>query len=400
MPHAQQIAGAQAELDRLLSPFVAPDPADRTVWDAPVRSTDAAFRNKAKMVVTGTANAPILGIQGQGGGDHRSGPDPLLGTADLSDCPLYPPGVEAILTQVRALIRRAQVPPYDVARRRGEIKNVLVTVAPDGTAMLRLVLRGDRALERIREHLPTLLAACPEVRVVTANLHPDHAATLEGDTEIHLAGAEAIDLPMGPVTLRARPRSFLQTNTEVAGHLYAQVGAWIDAIETERGARDTPLRVWDLYCGVGGFALTAARPVGAADPREVTGVEISEQAIVSARESAGRADLDARFHAADATAWAIEQARRTGPPDVVVVNPPRRGIGPELAAWIEASGVLDVVYSSCNPRTLATDLAAMPSLRIVRGRLVDMFPHTRHDEVVVRLRRTAADAPPTERSTP
>jgi len=69
------------------------------------------------------------------------------------------------------------------------------------------------------------------------------------------------------------------------------------------------------------------------------------------------------------------------------VNPPRRGLGRELAGWLERSGVQDVIYSSCNPSTLATDLAAMPSLHVVDGRYVDMFPHTAHAEVIVRLRR-------------
>ncbi len=72
-----------------------------------------------------------------------------------------------------------------------------------------------------------------------------------------------------------------------------------------------------------------------------------------------------------------------------MVNPPRRGLGPELAGWLERSGVRDVLYSSCNPASLADDLATMPSLRIVAGRYVDMFPHTEHAEVIVRLRRIA-----------
>ncbi|WP_316249118.1 hypothetical protein [Brachybacterium sp. Z12] len=72
----------------------------------------------------------------------------------------------------------------------------------------------------------------------------------------------------------------------------------------------------------------------------------------------------------------------------MIVNPPRRGLGPRLAAWLEGSGVRDVLYSSCNPTTLAADLEAMPSLRITAGRFVDMFPHTEHAEVIVRLRRT------------
>jgi 23S rRNA (uracil747-C5)-methyltransferase len=81
-------------------------------------------------------------------------------------------------------------------------------------------------------------------------------------------------------------------------------------------------------------------------------------------------------------------------PDLLIVNPPRRGLGRQLADWIEASGISDVVYSSCNPQTLARDLAAMGSYRIVEARLLDMFPHTAHAEVVVRLVRTDADAGP------
>ncbi len=383
MPHERQVREARGAVEELLAPFMA----DGAGWDAPVTSTEAGFRNKAKMVVTGTANEPVLGVQGQGGARARSDADPLLGTADLADCPLYPPGVERLLEGARALIRRAQVPPYDVARRRGEIKNVIVTTTPDGRMMLRLVLRTDAALGRLTEHLPALLSAHPEVALVSANLHPEHAATLEGEVEIPLAGDAFLPLTMGPVTLHARPRSFLQTNTAVAGELYAQVGAWVDAIDDGRGDGAPALRLWDLYCGVGGFAMTCARPLGAARHREVTGVEVSEQAIVSAREAAAAAGLDASFHADDATAWAIARAEEDGAPDVVIVNPPRRGIGPRLAAWIEDSRVPDVIYSSCNPATLAADLATMASCRIERGRLIDMFPHTRHDEVVVHLRR-------------
>jgi 23S rRNA (uracil747-C5)-methyltransferase len=187
-----------------------------------------------------------------------------------------------------------------------------------------------------------------------------------------------LHIDMGSVVLRARPQSFLQTNTDIARRLYEQVAEWVD-----EGPATT---VWDLYCGVGGFALHCARP-----GRTVVGVESSEQAVVSARESAvTRAGADAagaarvEFVAADATAWVAGRVA----PDVVIVNPPRRGIGADLAAWIESSGVRRVVYSSCHAVTLAKDLAAMPSLVPVRGRLLDMFPHTEHFEAVVLLERS------------
>lgn len=415
IPRDRQIRSGRERIEQLLAPYVAPragggpaDAAPSAVWSPPISGAESGFRSRARMAVSGTAQHPVLGLPGQAEG------------ADLSDCPLYPEGVEQVLRAATALIRRAQVPPYDVAKRRGEIKNVLVTASPEGEHALRLVLRSQRALPRIREHLPRLLEQDPSVVMVTANIHPEHTTRLEGPEEIHLAGAASLPLRTGDVTLRARPQSFLQTNTEVAGELYRQGAAWARDIAAERTAAQhdaDPLRVWDLYCGLGGFALHLARALPGA---EVTGVEVSAQAIDGAREAAqdlaaagpGRgsgpagaaaqdpATPDAatiatsgtsvppRFLAADATAWAIEQAAGpVGSPDLVVVNPPRRGIGPELAEWLEASGVRDVLYSSCNPATLATDLARMPSLEIRAGRYVDMFPHTEHAEVIVRLQR-------------
>ncbi|HLQ80656.1 MAG TPA: 23S rRNA (uracil(747)-C(5))-methyltransferase RlmC [Brachybacterium sp.] len=367
LPRPRQLAEGRERVEHLLGPFLAPG----TQWGPPIVGAEAGFRARGKMAVGGTAQEPVLTLPGQSAG------------TDLCDCPLYPPGVEAVLDGAKALIRRAQVPPYDVARRRGEIKNVLVTASPEGEHLLRLVLRGEKALGRIREHLPALLEAHPSVVAVTANLHPDHTTAVEGAREIHLAGASSIAIRTGDVTLFSRPQSFLQTNTEVAGQLYRQAAAWAAEIAEQLGGSP---RIWDLYCGLGGFALHMARALPRA---RLTGVEVSAQAIEGAREAATAAGIDnADFLAADATAWAVAEADgQQGPPDAVVVNPPRRGLGGELAGWIERSGVRDVIYSSCNPTTLAADLEAMPSLRVVAGRYVDMFPHTAHAEVIVRLRR-------------
>ncbi|MFL6062037.1 MAG: methyltransferase domain-containing protein, partial [Marmoricola sp.] len=137
--------------------------------------------------------------------------------------------------------------------------------------------------------------------------------------------------------------------------------------------------VWDLYCGVGGFALNLAAP-----GRSVTGVETSAEAVASARTAADRLGVEALFVAADATDWALGQRDA---PDLVVVNPPRRGIGEELAGWLDGSRAEYVLYSSCNPETLARDLAAMPGFAAVGARVFDMFPHTDHVEVLTLLRR-------------
>ena len=130
---------------------------------------------------------------------------------------------------------------------------------------------------------------------------------------------------------------------------------------------------------MGGFALHLAGP-----GREVLGVEVSADAIAAARATSTEIGVAAEFVAADATAYALDS---DAVPDLVVVNPPRRGIGPDLAGWLETSGVRHVVYSSCNAESLARDLALMPSLRPVEARVLDMFPHTTHYEVMVLLAR-------------
>ena len=139
-----------------------------------------------------------------------------------------------------------------------------------------------------------------------------------------------------------------------------------------------PEDAWDLYSGVGGFALHLAG--GGTD---VTGIETSVEAVASAELSRTDAALSrVRFAAGDATAFALSAPSA---PDLVVVNPPRRGIGAELAGWLERSGAAHVLYSSCNAASLAKDLAAMPSLRPVKARVFDMFPQTTHFEVMVLL---------------
>ena len=332
---------------------------DAPVWLPTVAGPDAGFRNKAKMAVGGTVGAPTLGIL-----------DRDLAGIDLHDCGLHSDGLRAALGVIASWISSAALVPYDVAARRGELKHVLLTESPDGELMLRLVMRSTALEARVRSRLPALQEALPALRVVTVNVQPEHKAVLEGEREIVLTPESTMPMRLATGrTLWLGPRSFFQTNTRVAEALYEQARTWVDDLPDVRTA-------WDLYCGVGGFALHLTDPT-----RAVVGVEASVEAVRAALD-AGVAG--ATFVAADATQWALEQPTV---PDLVVVNPPRRGIGGELAGWLESSAVRHVVYSSCNAESLARDLAAMPSLRPVEARVLDMFPHTTHYEVMVLLSR-------------
>jgi 23S rRNA (uracil747-C5)-methyltransferase len=354
--YAEQLADKQRTVEGLV------DRHSTTVWLPPVASAQLGVRNKAKMVVSGTVGRPTLGILGPAGAG-----------VDLRDCPLHTPGIQAALPVLAEFVTRAALAPYDVAARRGELKYLLVTESPGGELMVRFVLRSQEPVARIRKHLPALLDRLPRVAVATVNLQPEHKAVLEGEHEIALTQQESLRMRVGGLDLHLRPQSFFQTNTAMAAELYRLARAWV--------AEVAPRTVWDLYCGVGGFALGLAEP-----GREVTGIEISREAVAGAERTRDEAGLTGvRFEAGDATAYAL--GHRGPSPDLVVVNPPRRGLGAELSGWLEDSGVRHVLYSSCNAETLARDLAAMPSLGAARGQLLDMFPNTAHYEVLVLLER-------------
>ena len=348
IPRPQQLSDKEAHARSLV-----PAP----TWLPTVAGPDAGFRNKAKMAVGGTAAAPTLGILDRA---HQG--------VDLRDCGLHSPGLTGALEVVAAFVTRADLSPYDVSQRSGELKHVLLTESPDGELMLRLVVRSTADESRIRKHLPWLLSELPHLRVVSLNVQPSHAAVLEGEREIVLTPQSSLPMRLEGLDLALRPQGFFQTNTDVAAALYAQAREWASALE--------PASVWDLYCGVGGFALACTAP-----GRSITGVELSAEAVAAASATA---PSGVSFVAGDATEWALAQPTA---PELVIVNPPRRGIGPVLSGWLETSDTAHVIYSSCNASTLADDLSRMPSLRPLEARVLDMFPHTTHYEVIVLLAR-------------
>ena len=371
VPYAAQLADKQSRCEHVLAPA-----APTVRWLDPFRSAESAFRNKAKLVVAGSVGSVTVGILDDDG--HG---------VDLRRCGLHEQPLQRLIPRAAGLVDDLGLEPYDVPARRGELKHLLLTVSPTGDVMLRFVLRSQKHLALLRSRLGPILELLPEVTVVSVNLQPVHKAIVEGATEIVLTESDVLTMPVNDITLHLRPNSFFQTNTDVAAGLYRQASEWVDGLD--------PAHVLDLYCGVGGFALHTSG-FGSSARRDVWGVEISVDAVASARRSAHELrekhpDLGpTTFVAGDATkAGALGGAGR-GDESVVIVNPPRRGIGPALATWLEGSGAGHIVYSSCNVESLARDLAALPSFTARQARLFDMFPQTSHHEVAVLLQRTGA----------
>ena len=194
-----------------------------------------------------------------------------------------------------------------------------------------------------------------------------------------LWGGDAIEEEILGLRCRVRPSAFLQTNTEMAERLYE--------LAREFASLEGDENVFDLYCGTGTIGLALA-----GHARAVWGLEISEEAIACAIENAELNEIgNAHFFAGNVGQTVEELVGEAGAPDVVVVDPPRAGLAGKALRRTGGLGAERIVYVSCNPTTLASDVKVLRDefgYDLVRCRPVDMFPHTPHVESVSLLERS------------
>lgn len=244
--YPEQLAAKEAHVRQLLSDWPGMS------WLAPFESIESGFRNKAKLVVGGSVKHPTLGILDR---DNRG--------VDLRECGLHDTRLATAFPSFAEFVARAHLTPFDVRTGRGELKNILATISPDGELMVRFVLRSTESLVRIRKHLLWLQHTLPNVAVVTANLLPKRIAVPEGGEEIVLTRQATLPMRLGQITLHLRPQSFFQTNTEVARGLYSQARDWVDdLVASAPSTHAQSVRLWDLYCGVEASPCTAPGPTG------------------------------------------------------------------------------------------------------------------------------------------
>lgn len=356
--YATQLQHKQQQLTKNLADF-----ADLQIL-APVASRPLAFRNKAKMAVAGSVEQPILGVASL----HQP-------AVDLCDCPLYLSEIRQALPKLKQFIQQANLTPYNLQTKRGELKYLLLTYH-NQQFMLRFVLRSHDKVAAIRKHLPALQQLLPELTVISVNIQPQHAAILSGDEEILLSAQSVLPVRLNQVPLLLHPQSFFQTNTEVAAKLYATAADWVNQLRQQQPIAT----IWDLFCGVGGFGLHCADA-----NTQLTGIEICPQAIACAQQSAAMMQLpQPQFQALDSTEFALQQH---GEVDLVLVNPPRRGLGETLSTYLNQLKPQFILYSSCQQQSLLADLKQLTNYQPRKVQLFDMFPQTEHTETLLLLER-------------
>jgi 23S rRNA (uracil1939-C5)-methyltransferase len=218
-----------------------------------------------------------------------------------------------------------------------------------------------------------LMRRHPQVVSVVNNITARKASVAAGEREVHLAGAGGIVDRVGSFDFEISANSFFQTNTRGAHRLYRTVREF-----ARLSGRETLL---DLYCGTGTIAIFLSKAA-----RSVVGIDITPSAIRDAEANRRRNGVDnCEFRLGDIR---DELARLAAAPDVLVIDPPRDGMHKDGVRQVLEMAPERIVYVSCNPATLARDLALLqPRYRAVEAQPVDLFPHTWHIETVVRLER-------------
>ena len=349
----QQVRDALVRIGRIADPPLEPI--------VPAAS-QYGYRNKLEYSFTSGEDGVDLGF-------HRAGRwDEVIG---IEECLLTTPLGNAIRAAVRDWAREERLEPYDQATGEGYLRHLVVREGRNtGQALVVLVTAPGEQFET--GYLVDVLRRLPEVRSIHWAINDTPAEQTNLPTQL-LWGDDAIEEEILGLRFRLRPSAFLQTNTEMAEQLYALAREFAGLTGVEN--------VFDLYCGTGTIGLALA---GAA--RSVWGLEISEESVACAIENAELNGIgNAQFYAGNVGQTLEELAEKAGPPQVVVVDPPRAGLAGKALRRTGGLGAERIVYVSCNPTTLASDAQVLRDefgYELVRCRPVDMFPHTPHVESV------------------
>jgi 23S rRNA (uracil1939-C5)-methyltransferase len=343
--------------------------------DAPIEPIVPAeeifgYRNKMEYSFTQLEDGPALGFHKAGRWDEVLEIEKCWLTTDLGN---------AIRNAVREWAREERLEAYDQETQKGYLRHLVVREGRNtGQALVQLVTAKGERFER--DHFVDVLRLFPEVRSVHWAVNDTPAEVTNLPTEL-LWGEDAIEERLLDLRFRIRPNAFLQTNTRMAEKLYE--------LAIEAAALTGGETVYDLYCGTGTIGLSMAK-----DALTVWGVEISQEAVACAIENADlNGIVNAAFFAGNVGQSIEELRERAGDPDVVVVDPPRARLAGKALRRLGATGAGRIVYVSCNPTTLASDVKVLRDeygYELRRTTPVDMFPHTPHVESVSLLERASS----------
>lgn len=323
----------------------------------------SGYRNKAQYPVAMNEGKAVCGFFAPR--SHR--------LVSLTDCALQPTVFKKILETVLDYLNNKNISAYDEQSHTGLVRHIYIRKgAHSGEIMLCIVARKDIS-RQLSALCRIIIEKFPDVKSIVMNINPDKTNVILGKKCVTLYGSDTISDVMCGNTIEISPISFYQVNTVQAERLYAKALEYASPAENDVIA--------DLYCGAGTIGLSMAENAG-----KIIGIEIIPQAVENARKNALINSINnSEFHCGDA-GKIFEELRSNGcSPDIIVIDPPRKGCSADTIEAIAKASPKKIVMISCNPATAARDAKMLSELGYTAVKAVgaDLFPRTKHVECVV-----------------
>ena len=303
---------------------------------------------------------------------------------DCGDCPVQQKINFEIIKVLKTYIKEEKIKIYDEITGAGSLRHIIIRNSRHtNQIMVGLVTKESAQLKNSGSLYAALRNSAPDICSLMQNINPKNTNRITGEKTLLLAGKDHITDTIGDLSFKIGLDTFYQVNSEQMEKLYA--------IAAEYAELSDQKTIYDLYCGIGTISLILAKKAKA-----VYGVEISEKSIKNAKENAVLNGIsNAHFYKGKVEEILPVLSKQTPNPDVIVLDPARAGAKKEALLKIKELAPEKIIYISCNPSTLARDLALLldnetdtantPAYEISKITPVDMFPHTINVETIVLL---------------
>ncbi|MBP3886674.1 MAG: 23S rRNA (uracil(1939)-C(5))-methyltransferase RlmD [Cellulosilyticum sp.] len=295
----------------------------------------------------------------------------------VTDCLIQHPINKKIIECVKDFLNEYKISIYDDVTHKGLVRHLMIKTGYKAQDVMVCLVINGKTMPHSKAFVECL-QAISEIKSIVLNHHTDKTPVILGKECTVLYGSETITEQIGELKFKVSPLAFFQVNPSQTEVLYQK------ALEYAELSGDEI--VWDAYCGIGSISLFLAQKA-----KKVYGVEIIPEAIENARENAKLNDLNnTEFYAGKAEEVIPDLYKQGIIADTIVVDPPRKGCDEKLLETLKAMVPQRIVYVSCDPATLARDLAYLTKeagYQVEKVQPVDMFPHTSHVECIVSLKK-------------
>ena len=292
---------------------------------------------------------------------------------DIEKCWLQDDQLNRILQFSKTYFKDAGISVYNNRTHEGILRYLVIRKSFAFGQIMVNIVTFESIQEELHQFAEKLVAEIPSVTSVVNNVNPRFAQIAAGDEESLIYGDPIIREKLGGYTFEISANSFFQTNSLQAENLYHA----IESLAGEKGKT-----IWDLYSGTGSIAIFLSSMA-----KRITGFELLESSVEDARRNAKLNRVDNCEFVAGDIRFSMGQHSQTKP-DMIVCDPPRSGMHPDVVKTLMEVSPQNIVYVSCNPTTLARDLTILKEqYRLEKVQPLDMFPHTYHIEAVCRLKK-------------